>query len=437
MNHRSIFVILGLMALALVGFGAKGLTYIGSLNGNVTGDRFGTTIASAGDVNGDGYADFLVGAPGSYQASDYPGKVYLFLGGAEPGKPALELSGEAVGDRFGIALTSCGDINGDGYGDFAVGADKNDQGGIDAGKVYIYHGGKELDATPDITLTGERFNDWFGTALAGGSDINGDNVPDLLVGSSYAGKKYSGIVYVFLGGASITKPAVVLEGEASGDSYGERVAMLGDVSGDGIDDFAVSSYYHNSSKQRNSGKVYIYQGGPVISTKPWQTIEGKRPQANFGFALASAGDVNGDGMVDIAIGAPGDGPNTEGVVYLYLGGPVIRDPAATIYGQNPKDLYGYDVCGGNVDSDAYSDLIIGTPFADIGDYRSGRVEIFCGSETFDTINDFHINGNGADAQCGTALAYVPKFFGRKGGLYLIGSPGPLGNGSISILHIYK
>ncbi len=437
MNRRFSFVILGLLGLVLAGFAARGLTYVSTLSGAVAGDRFGVVVAPAGDINGDGNADLLVGAPGSYQMQDLPGKVFLYIGGSDPAKPALEITGDKAGDRFGTAITALGDINGDGFGDFAVGASKNDEAGTDAGKVYIYFGGKQLDATPDITILGERHNDWFGASLAGSKDLNGDNITDLLVGANYGGKNYSGAVYVFLGGANFTTPAVVLDGESSGDSFGERIAILGDMSGNGVSDFAVSSYYHNSADLRNSGKVYLYQGGSIISTKPWQTIEGKRPQANFGFALAGLGDVNGDGTPDIAVGAPGDGPNTEGVAYVYAGAPVIRDPIATIYGQNPKDLYGYSLCFGDVDDDKFSDLLVGTPFADIGDYRSGRVEIFNGSQSFDTVNDFHINGNGADAQCGTAVEYIKNFYGKRGGIFVVSSPGPVGNGRISFLHIYK
>ncbi|MCK5833350.1 FG-GAP repeat protein [bacterium] len=437
MNRRFGFVVICLLGLTLAAFGVKGLNFVSNLQGKIAGDRYGMTIASIGDINGDGYTDLAIGAPGSYQVSDFKGQVSIYLGGNDPTKAAFDLVGDKAGDRFGTAISACGDINGDGIDDFAVGASKNDDSGIDAGKVYIYFGGKQFDTVPDITLMGERYNDWFGTSLAGGEDLNGDNVPDLLVGASYGGKNYSGVVYVFLGGNNLTTPAVVIEGESSGDSFGERIAILGDVSGDGVSDFAVSSYYHNAAGQRNSGKVYFYQGGSIISVKPWQTVDGKRPQANFGFALASAGDVNGDGTPDIAIGAPGDGPNTEGVAYIYAGGPVIRDPIATIYGQNPKDLYGYDICSGSVNGDKFSDVLIGTPFADIGDYRSGRVEVFQGSDKFDTVNDFHINGSSADAQCGTIVSFIPKFYGKKGGLYAVSSPGPLGNGRISFVHLYK
>ena len=328
-------------------------------------------------------------------------------------------------------------MNDDGYDDFAVAADKNDQGGTDAGKVYIYYGGKGLDPEPDITLTGERANDWFGSSMAAGEDLNGDGIPDIVVGASYAGKNYTGVAYVFLGGSSITRPAVKIEGENSGDSFGEKVAFLGDLDGDQICDFAVSSYYHNSEGNKNAGRVYIFRGGSVISRDPWHTLDGRNPQANFGFDVASAGDFNGDGTPDIAVSAPGDGPEGEGVVYLYMGGPVIRDAAAIFYGDNSKDLYGYSVCAGNVNGDEYSDLLIGSPFADVADYRSGRVEVFYGAKEPDVINDFHVNGNNADSQCGTEVGYVPNFYGRRGGLFLVNSPGPLGNGRKSYLFLYK
>jgi len=431
-------IYLAILILAVAAFARRGLELTNTLAGKVEGDRYGTRVASAGDVNADGYMDMLVAAPGSYQSQNYSGKVYLYLGGKEPKEADLVLDGESSGDRFGISMTRLGDINGDGYGDFAIGADKNDEGGVDAGKVYIYFGGKEIDKTPDITMVGERANDWFGTCIAGGEDFNGDNVADFLVGASYGGKNYTGIVYVFLGGDNITRPAVKIDGEDSGDSFGERIVTLGDIDGDGISDFAVSSYYHNSAGQKNSGRVYIYRGGSVISTKPWHTIDGSRPQANFGFSIACAGDINADGTNDIIVGAPGDGPENEGVVYLYLGGPVVRDPVATFYGEHPKDLYGYVVCGaGDINSDSFDDIFIGSPFADVGDYRSGRVEIFHGGKEIDTINDFHINGNDADSQCGTSLCCIPKFLVRRTPIYAVSAPGPLGNGRTSFLYIYK
>lgn len=438
MKMRYNFVLALLICLTAAYSGAQGLKYVGLLKGDTSGDRFGTIIAPAGDINGNGYTDFLVGAPGSYQSTNYKGKVLVFFGGKEPTAPDMVIEGENPGDRFGASLTTLGDINGDGFDDFAIGADKADEGGSDAGKVYIYFGGKQISGQPDITLVGERPNDWFGTSIAGGQDMNGDQIPDFVVGASYGGKNYTGVVYVFLGGSVITQPAVKIEGETSGDSFGERMAILGDIDGDGISEFAVSSYYHNSDGNKNSGRVYIYRGGSVISREPWHTLSGSRPQANFGFSIAPAGDVNKDGTPDFIVGAPGDGPNSEGVAYLYQGGPVIRDPIATFYGEHPKDLYGYAVCGaGDINKNGYSDVLIGSPFADIGNYRSGRVEVFYGTDKFDTINDFHINGNEADAQCGTSIAYIPRSLPGKRGMFLVGAPGPLGNGRISYLYIYK
>jgi len=438
MSKRLICVLGIIIAFAATSQAARGLKYVGLLKGTVAGDRYGTEVASAGDINGDGYNDILVAAPGSYQSSGYQGKVYVFLGGVDPTQPALTLTGDKPGDRFGASLTTCGDINGDGFADFAIGADKADDGGADAGKVYIYYGGKELDATADVTLTGERANDWFGTAIAGGHDLNGDQIPDLVVGASYGGKNYTGVLYVFLGGSAITNPAVKISGETSGDSFGERVAIIGDMDGDGLAEFAASSYYHNSDGNKNAGRVYIYRGGSVISREPWQTLSGTRPQANFGFSISSAGDVNKDGILDFLVGAPGDGPNAEGVAYLYQGGPVIRDPIASFFGDHPKDLYGYMVCGGgDINADGYSDIMIGTPFADVESYRSGRVEVYYGGDKIDTVNDFHVNGSEPDAQCGTSLGFISRSLPGKNDMFLVGAPGPLGNGRTSYLYIYK
>ena len=155
--------------------------------GENDGDTFGISVASVGDVNGDGYDDFVVGAH-FYPSEGGRGRAYLFFGG-----PAIDTVADLVipnptGDNvawFGISVASAGDFNGDGYPDIIIGA----RNAGFPGKAYIFYGGPSLHATPDVTLTGETTgsNTWFGNSVASIGDVNGDGFDDVIVGApSYA-----------------------------------------------------------------------------------------------------------------------------------------------------------------------------------------------------------------------------------------------------------
>ncbi|MCD6418200.1 FG-GAP repeat protein [bacterium] len=434
---RALFAAFILVSLSV----SADLKYLATLESSIEGDRLGASIVPAGDVNGDGYMDMLVCAEGSYSTSDYSGRVYLYLGGKKlVAKPELELSGEHPGDHFGASATALGDINQDGYDDFAISADRNDEAGTDAGKVYIYFGGKTVDDTADAVILGDRANNWFGSSISGGGDLNGDGKPDLLIGAPYGGRKYGGAVYLYLGDGEWKKPALVLVGENAGDSYGSKVAILGDVNGDKISDFAVSAVYADVENVSDAGIVYIYLGGSVISQKAAVMLKGNLPREQMGYNVCSPGDVTGDGVADILVGAPGGGPGGRGAAYLFSGGQVVRpEPMRKYIGHHQNDLFGIAISGaGDFNGDGIRDIIIGTPYMDAGHYHAGRIEIYPGGAKASTEKIYHINGTKEENQCGYTVAYIPDFLGKGKGIYAITCAGK-GSGNVgkSRVLIYK
>jgi hypothetical protein len=234
-------------------FGAASLTSVTMLfvNGSAANDQFGDTVASAGDVNHDGYDDILAGASG---AGSSTGSVTLFLGGAAfDVTPDEILTGEGSAQFFGASVSAAGDLNHDGYGDFIVGAYGYS---ANTGRVYVYLGGISLDGTPDLTLTGESPGHYFGQSLTGAGSFNGDVYSDILVGAPEV-QFHTGRSYLYLGQPVTDSDADLLfEGEGADNYFGFSVSGAGDVNGDGYRDIIAGAYgYHQST-----GRAYLYQG---------------------------------------------------------------------------------------------------------------------------------------------------------------------------------
>jgi hypothetical protein len=275
---------------------------------------FGFRASGAGDVNGDGYADFAVGTGGS-------NRILLFLGGASPDATAdVTLNNGETG--FGHAVAGVGDVNGDGYADVLAGALGAMGPTMPRGAAYLYLGGATPDAVIDLTLSGDQNLCEFGVTVAGAGDFDGDGFVDLAVGSQYYDQvgvgDSVGRVSVFLGGP--TPDATVdlqILGEAAGHRFGYSLGWAGDVNGDRHSDLIVGAWA--------AGRAYVQLGGsPPSAASRW--ILYPPESCGFGKGVSGTGDFNGDGYHDVQVGCP-DRSSGAGMVYLFLGG--ISAPTAS------------------------------------------------------------------------------------------------------------
>jgi hypothetical protein len=281
------------------------------------GGQFGYSVASAGDVNGDGFADVVVGADGAMSGT---GRVHVYLGSAAglSSTPAQSLTGpDGASGRFGWSVASAGDINGDGYADVVVGAP---YAMSETGRVHVYLGSAAgLSSTPAQSLTGpDGASGFFGWSVASAGDVNGDGFADVVVGA-HGAMSYTGRVHVYLGSASglNSTPAQSLTGpDGGGGRFGYSVASAGDVNGDGFADVVVGAW----NAMSYTGRVHVYLGSASgLSSTPAQSLTGPDGGGGrFGWSVASAGDVNGDGFADVVVGAS-RGMSEASRVYPWLG----------------------------------------------------------------------------------------------------------------------
>ncbi len=326
----------------------------------------------AGDINGDGVPDFIVGAD-----QGDAGKVYLYSGA--DGALLYQLTGDAAGDRFGTAFAGVGDVNGDGKADFVVGATLADAPGkTNAGKVYVYSG---ADGTLLYQKTADASGDVFGISVSGLGDVNGDGIPDLIVGARDAdapGKANAGKAYVYSGadGALLYQKT----GDAAGDSF-HSVSGVGDVNGDGVADFIVGAYRFDTPSTTEAGKVYVYSGadGALL----YQVTGDTASDGFAGSSLSGVGDVNGDLIPDFIVGAFATvvaGNLNVGKVYVYSGADGVL-----LYQKTGDDGayggFGVSVSGvGDANGDGKADFIVGTSGADpSGKTDAGKAYTFSGA----------------------------------------------------------
>ncbi|MCK6525042.1 FG-GAP-like repeat-containing protein [Myxococcota bacterium] len=331
-------------AVSLVTGGARGALDLDEASLTLLGDEQESYLGGALsrlDLNGDGAWDLGAGAIGDDRGGDGAGAVFLLLGdpsGALTGalsadEADLILIGESAEDRAGAALSSAGDVDGDGLDDLLVGAWGNDTAGLNAGAAYLLLGGSAGVGTLDLSAAdaiflGEAVEDYAGFAVAGGGDSDGDGYADLLIGarSSDRGGLDAGATYWLRGPKSGTSSLyaadAILVGEADQDYAGYSLAA-GDINGDGLTDAVVGAHYNDRSGSA-AGAVFVFYElgvGVITTTDAGASYAGAAARDTLGAALA-VGDWDGDGVDDLLLGAPGqdDGGAEAGGAYLILGG---------------------------------------------------------------------------------------------------------------------
>ena len=360
------------------------------LTGELSGNKFGFSVSSAGDVNGDGYSDVIVGAN---QYSANTGKSYIYFGGKIMDNTAdVEMEGEALNNYFGTSVSTAGDVNDDGFDDVIVGAYGYSS---NTGRAYIYFGGLFMNNTADVIMTGEASNNRFGTSVSSAGDVNDDGYDDVIAGA-YGYSSNTGRAYIYFGGSTMNNTAdLIMTGEATGNFFGYSVSSAGDVNKDFYDDVIVGAYGYISG----TGRTYIYLGGSVMNNTADVIMNGETTFNSFGRSVSGAGDVNGDGYDDVIIGANAYSSST-GRAYIFLGGSVMNNIAdLTMTGENPNDSFGWTVSdAGDVNKDGYSDVIIGIPSA------TGRAYIYFGGVSLNNSEDVTMNRESINDAYGVSVS---------------------------------
>jgi FG-GAP repeat/FlgD Ig-like domain len=386
----------------------QGLAWIPSwwAESNQAGAYLGVSVANAGDVNGDGYPDAIVGAPGYMNTHEDEGAAFVWLsvpGGAPMGTPAnaawIGYGGQTNAD-YGFSVSGGGDFNGDGYSDIVVGAPYYDAGQTDEGAAFAYFG----SATgPSVT------HDWFhgsdhtsaeyGLAVAAGGDFNGDGYGDVFVGAPkyYSGETWEGYAFVYLGsedGPQTGAPWWHCKSQQTGARLGRSVAWAGDVNGDGFSDVITGAFRYDYGGDTDAGRVFVWHGS---DTQPPMGEPGNedyaatiaQASANTGYSVASAGDVNGDGFSDIIFGAPyfdwlGDSGTGMAVTLPGSADGVTNGVFWDWFtvGNQVSCYHGWSVASaGDVNGDGFSDVLVGSPYYDSGQDAEGRAFLYYGNDS--------------------------------------------------------
>ncbi|MGB8167133.1 MAG: Calx-beta domain-containing protein [Chthoniobacteraceae bacterium] len=335
-----------------------------TISGVAANDSAGRAVAAAGDVNGDGFDDLIIGASTADPHGTDSGAAYVVFGHAGPfatnlnlsalnGANGFKLSGAAADDRAGVSVRSAGDVNGDGFADVIVGAGRADPNGSISGASYVIFGRaagfaanldlSTLNGANGFKLSGVAANDYSGRSVSGAGDINGDGFDDLIIGAHFADPhgNYSGASYVVFGQAAAFAANLELSilngpngfkisGAAAYSYSGVSVSAAGDVNGDGLDDLIVGAFGTDTHGSL-SGASYVVFGktgtftanldlSSLTGTNGFR-ISGEALDDRSGSVVSAAGDVNGDGFDDVIIGALGADPHGSysGASYVVFG----------------------------------------------------------------------------------------------------------------------
>jgi len=353
---------------------------------------YGRSVSTAGDVNGDGYSDVIVGAWLYDNLQTDEGRAFLYLGSGAglSTSTAWTAEGDQDGATFGWSVSTAGDVNGDGYSDVIVGATNYDNGQTDEGRAFLYLGsGAGLASSATWTAESDQAHSSFGQSVATAGDVNGDGYSDVITAAFlYSNNETDeGRAYVYLGSGTglSTSAAWTAESDQTIAFFGNSVSTAGDVNGDGYSDVIIGAFNHGNG-QTSEGRAYVYLGsGAGLSASAAWTAESNQADAQLGTSVATAGDVNGDGYSDVLVGADryDNGQMDEGRAFLYLGSGTGLSTSAvwTAEGDQVSSFLGFSVAtAGDVNGDGYSDVIVGAEHYDNGETDEGRAFLYLGNE---------------------------------------------------------
>ena len=422
-------------------------------------DWTGFSTSPAGDLNRDGRADYLVGAPGLF-AENHPGRVHIVTGGSEWGTANLEdglsVWGEAAGDGAGWAVADAGDFNGDGQPDILIGAPFSDTNGPESGAAYILFGPVTTShplLRADVRLYGEAAGDLAGWAVSGARDINGDGLSDVLIGAPGSDRAATdgGATYVVFGRAGfhgridLADADIIYEGGTPGERVGHDVADVGDLTGDDVLDFVLTAGSPPADSEGAEANGAAPTAAYIVSSNARGAVDTgdlriirESIGGPGGFDVAGPADLDGDGQADLVLAGQLEESGRTVMVVTVFYGPLVQtaklgDAAYKLATFRASSRLSVDVAG-DVDGDGTQDLVVGDGYGSSTPSKDGAGAAYLvlgpfGEGTEDlSAGGIPIAGEAQGTHVGFAVAGVGDTNGDGFDDVLVGAPSESGQG---------